>query len=370
MPSVPQISVVMTSRNDDHGGGMTHRMCHCFSSLRDQANRLHWPIELVLVEWNPPADRPPLRKVEGFPSSDDWFRFRIITVPDQVHASLPSADKIPLFQYIAKNVGLRRATAEIILCSNVDVILSDDLARHLATMPLAPKRHYRVDRWDVQFSDVPVSLAYEKRQKLALERLVRVNLRTGSYGRETLDLPDGWPRSENPLAAAAETLADFEAAEIARDPSLKGRPHTNACGDFALMHAADWRALRGYPEWPIHSWHIDSIFAAQGQAFGIEEGFLGGALPIYHIHHDAGWAVCYTGEVNEALLEGPRADGIGLGLTPTEHGYRIEVRRPPMPTLSYVDVLRFEASLRAYGPVSLNDPTWGMVSMQLPETVV
>jgi len=370
MLSSPRISFVMTSRNDDHGGGMTHRMRHCFCSLRDQANLLRWPVELLVVEWNPPPDRPPLGEVEGFPKSDDWFRFRIVTVAARLHHEFPSADKIPLFQYIAKNVGIRRASADLILCSNVDVILSDALARYLAHTPLADRRHYRVDRWDVQFSDVPTSLAYELRQELALERLVRVNLRTGSYSREMLGLPDEWPKCATPLASAATALAEIEAAAVEREPWQKDRPHTNACGDFALLSAAAWQQLRGYPEWPIHSWHIDSVFAAQGRAFGIAEAFLGCDLPIYHIHHDAGWAVCYTDGVSQALLDGPRSDGIGFGLAPTEDGYRVEVRTPPMPTLSYIDVLRFEASLRAYGPVRLNEDSWGMADRPLAETLM
>ncbi len=35
------------------------------------------------------------------------------------------------------------------------------------------------------------------------------------------------------------------------------RLHTNACGDFTLLARDDWFRLRGYPEWPIFSWHID-----------------------------------------------------------------------------------------------------------------
>jgi len=52
----PFLSVVATSRNDNHGGDIDRRMQLCLAGLAAQANRHELPVELVLVEWNPPPD--------------------------------------------------------------------------------------------------------------------------------------------------------------------------------------------------------------------------------------------------------------------------------------------------------------------------
>ena len=56
----PHLSIVAASRNDDHGGNLFERMQLFVDGLADQARRFDMPTELVLVEWNPPADRPSL----------------------------------------------------------------------------------------------------------------------------------------------------------------------------------------------------------------------------------------------------------------------------------------------------------------------
>ena len=54
--SAPYLSVVAAARNDDHGGNLLRRLQIFVNALVGQANRHRLPIELVLVEWNPPAE--------------------------------------------------------------------------------------------------------------------------------------------------------------------------------------------------------------------------------------------------------------------------------------------------------------------------
>jgi hypothetical protein len=72
--------------------------------------------------------------------------------------------------------------------------------------------------------------------------------------------------------------------------------HTNACGDFTLLAREDWFRLRGYPEWPIHSWHLDSAFMYAAAAQGIREVALGPKYRIYHIDHGSGWSPNAAGD--------------------------------------------------------------------------
>ena len=57
--AAPYISVIVTARNDNHGVNMLGRMQAFLDSWILQAQRYDLPSEIVVVEWNPPADRPP-----------------------------------------------------------------------------------------------------------------------------------------------------------------------------------------------------------------------------------------------------------------------------------------------------------------------
>ena len=69
--------------------------------------------------------------------------------------------------------------------------------------------------------------------------------------------------------------------------------HTNGCGDFTLLARDDWFRLRGYPDWPIFSWHLDSVLMFAAHAQGLREVALGPAYRSYHIDHSvgSGWSL-------------------------------------------------------------------------------
>src|SRR5690349_11117145 len=127
MSQTPKLSVVATSRNDDHGGNLLPRTQWFIDGLVEQSSRHELPTELVLVEWNPPADRPPLAEALRWPAAGSSLTARVVTVPPERHAKLDFADAMPLFQMIAKNVGIRRARGEYILATNIDILFSDPL---------------------------------------------------------------------------------------------------------------------------------------------------------------------------------------------------------------------------------------------------
>jgi hypothetical protein len=152
--SAPYISVIVTARNDNHGVNMLGRMQAFLDSWILQAQRYDLPSEIVVVEWNPPADRPPLKEALRWPESTAPCCVRFIEVPREVHQSIPYASAIPLHQMIAKNVGIRRARGEFLLLTNIDIIFSAELMQFLASRSLDPGAMYRMDRLDVG-SDIP-----------------------------------------------------------------------------------------------------------------------------------------------------------------------------------------------------------------------
>ena len=71
MCAAPYLSVVVTARNDDHGGNLLGRMQVFVDAWISQAKRHNLSSELIVVEWNPPAGRPLAGQDARFDVGDD-----------------------------------------------------------------------------------------------------------------------------------------------------------------------------------------------------------------------------------------------------------------------------------------------------------
>lgn len=176
----PYLSIVVTARNDDHGGNLLGRMQAFVNNWLGQARRFQIASELIIVEWNPPHDRPSLAQALRWPSDRGPCDVRIIEVSPELHRRLAHADALPLYQMIGKNVGIRRARGEFILATNIDVLFSSELAAFLAEQKLDPARMYRIDRHDTA-SDVPVDAHPQEQLEYCRTHLIRINRREGTF---------------------------------------------------------------------------------------------------------------------------------------------------------------------------------------------
>ncbi len=266
----PYLSVVATSRNDDHGGNLTLRMQLFVQCLAAQAKRHRLKTELVLVEWNPPADRPRLRETLRFDAHHPFCSVRIVDVPAAIHSRYRHAQALPVYQMIAKNVGIRRARGRFVLATNVDIVFSDPLFARLAEQDLQVGRCYRSIRHDVDnalTSEMPVEAVLD----YCKSHLIRVNQRDGS-----LDVRDG---SRHIIYRPEVTEKELGHAKL----------FTNGCGDFTLLSQEDWRRLRGYAELDMFSFHLDSLFLHCAYYAGIAEHVFPDDHVHYHIEHQEGW---------------------------------------------------------------------------------
>src|SRR5580658_3449222 len=102
----PYLSVVVTARNDDHGGNLLGRMQAFVNGWIAQCKRHGLHSELILVEWNPPAERPYLADALHWPKDLGPCEVRIIQVPPDLHRRYAHAAAQPLYQMIGKNAGI------------------------------------------------------------------------------------------------------------------------------------------------------------------------------------------------------------------------------------------------------------------------
>jgi len=359
LSDAPYLSVVAASRNDNHGGGLRERMQHFVSGLAEQCDRFSVPAELILVEWNPPGDRPKLSEALSWPPSS-MCDYRIIEVPAAIHARMDHGGRLPLFQMIAKNVGIRRARASFILATNIDILFNDELFEVLAKRQLRENAMYRVDRYDAH-PDVPVDAGIEERLEWCAANVVRINYRSISvnvltghrHGIERVNTRAmqffTWVRR-----VMGESLISRAKKLVPPKLLLKVPPriertllHTNACGDFTLLHRKWWESVRGYAEWQMYSFHIDSLLCHAAFHAGAEEIVLTEGARIYHIEHKGGWSP----DPSDDLALDARLQALGL------------------PYLSDEELDRLIRKMyQERRPLIFNDDDWGLIHDELPET--
>lgn len=391
----PYVSLVVTSRNDNHGLNIQQRMQAFVDGWFFQAAKFNLPSELIFVEWNPPADRPRLIDSLRWPENRGPCRLRLIEVPPELHGQFACADRLPLYQFIAKNVGIRRARAPFILTSNIDILFSDELFAFLAERKLEKGVIYRNDRLDVpmELPEVPIDELIPWCQK----NVIRINgtswtldLRNGNLFAITTTPLAAWlgfaneviiylgktaPKFVRSLALACRHLTtgnrdlaksitrtawqsakDFFQHKYANTTKMLARVkqavsgHTNACGDFELMDRDSWFAIQGYPEYEGYSMHIDSLLLLCAIASGrVREEILDYPMAHYHIEHSVGSG--FTPEGERQLFERLAKQGI--------------------PFLLWEEV---EASVRQFSVMgskaSFNDQSWGLAPFSLRETIL
>lgn len=171
--SSPFLSVVVVSRNDNHGDNLNRRTQIFINSLFAQADRHEISMELVFVEWNPPHDKPSVKDAFIWPQNK-FCTLKIITVPPEEHNKLAHSKGLPLFQMIGKNVGIKNASGEYILVTNIDVILSDEICKYIKHQ-LENKTIYRCDRWDAD-RDVPLSNDIDEILKYCETHIIRFQI--------------------------------------------------------------------------------------------------------------------------------------------------------------------------------------------------
>ena len=182
----PYVSLVAVGQNADYGGNFVGRMQNFLDVLFELGARRRAALELVFVEWNPPPGKPSLASVLRWPEPLP-FPVRFVEVPPEVHERLPNGDVMPIFEFIAKNVGIRRARGEFVLATNPDNVFAPAVIDVFARRELASDSFYRVDRFDVR-EPLPEG-SVRKRLAFCRTHIWRVN----ELGRTvTFDRPPGW----------------------------------------------------------------------------------------------------------------------------------------------------------------------------------
>jgi hypothetical protein len=140
----PKISAVVVARNDDYMSDFAERL----------RATIDWNIrylvdEIVLVEWNPPADR----ELLAYDLTKRFSCLRAYVVPAEVHTELCENEHVKLLEYHAKNVGIRRANSPWIIATNADAAFGFDLINRILTTDLSPDVAWTAERIDIPWRE-------------------------------------------------------------------------------------------------------------------------------------------------------------------------------------------------------------------------
>jgi len=240
--SAPFLSIVLTGRNDEYGGDFQTRFLRALAfNTRELAAR-GIPYEVVFVEWAPDPQRPLLVDlvVDTIGALRDSGTFRGIVVDRAYHDALSLNPRLEYLEFLAKNVGIRRAAGEYVLTTNCDVLFSRTVLDVLQQGRLDPRVLYRAVRHDV---------------KIAVD----------------------------------SSLVDWEMLEDPRN--LEHPPRTltppfmgGGTGDFLLLDRASLHSLRGFNEvYRVARIGIDHNFVVKVLSDGLTIRDIGG--PVYHLNH-------------------------------------------------------------------------------------
>lgn len=283
----PYLSIVVTTRNDNHGGDLLKRTSCFVQGIYHQAQKFNVSVELIIVEWNPPHDKPLLKDVLVPPPADSGVSLRYIIVPEETHKVYKMAERIPLFQMTAKNVGIRRANGRFILCTNIDLLFSDQLFAFLNKQLLLKEVFYRANRVDVK-ADVLQESTFEAQIDCAKKNVITIlgKGRGHEYLRNVPDFIYGFSNVSKLLNRLFKFFFKYYYPEK-EFPMID--LDTAACGDFTLMSKEAWLKIEGYPELDLYSIHIDSMAIIAAKAAGYRQEILPLTMCAYHIYHEDGW---------------------------------------------------------------------------------
>lgn len=260
-----KVSVVLVGRNDDYGGRQVERVNYAMNCMLDTFD------EVIYVDWNTDG---PKTLIDDLDIKVHPEKLVIITVPPaqckEIMGSVNYAAGQKCCEVLARNVGIRRATGDIIIDSNTDIIPPKREFLDVLLASLRKGDMYTIAKHDVEI-DVLNEMYKQSGSYLAVRDIVPLQ-----YGVNPISKRLIFPSLEMNL----EIMSTLPVEHHHVASSL-----ICACGDMQIAHKETWWAIKGFEESMMKRMYIDSIV----QYKVILNGGTVRATsfpPIYHIEHE------------------------------------------------------------------------------------
>lgn len=237
----PYVSLCVVGRHDNFSNFFEQRTQNFIDSVALGLERFPLArVELVFVDYATPSDRSPLSETFTLPESLRG-RVRFINVPESVHTQLQNKlnSTLGFFEYIVKNIGIRRSNGQFVLSTNPDNLFPSTLFQLIAEEDFNEGVFYRSVRWDTRdntFKDITV---HELTQLIAEPwRLRHVDVKKRC------------------------AVGDGRFVLIDSDQRLLDQAYPCGGGDFIMLSKKLWSVANGFDEAPANP-NVDAVFISK-----------------------------------------------------------------------------------------------------------
>lgn len=259
-----KLSAVIIGRNDNYGGFLNERATYCLNTMLETFD------EVVYVDWN--SDGRSL--VEDLQITVHPERLVAYKVTPEMCKKL-MGEKIystsqKCCEVLARNVGIRRATGDVIVSTNIDIIPPSRGYLDALVNTVGPKEFWTIAKHDVE-----------------LKNIDEIYKQAGSYSGLQNVLP--MYTGVNPISSRVIFPSVVMTKEMIETIPLHGHHVASslicACGDFQIAHKSLWYEIKGFEENMKKRLYADTIVQYKA--------ILAGATlrahnfpPVYHIDHE------------------------------------------------------------------------------------
>ncbi len=119
-----KLTHILTGKNDNYAGFFEERLYLTMKYNLHLYKKLGIDVEFLFVEWNPLQDKELLSTKLAQQFKD--YDFKAYVIQPDIHDKVVGKYAYMTFlEFFAKNVGIKRASGDYILCSNADIFLSE-----------------------------------------------------------------------------------------------------------------------------------------------------------------------------------------------------------------------------------------------------
>jgi len=255
-----KLSAVCCGRNDNYGGHLLESAVYSLNSMLQSFD------EVIYVDWNTEEGKKTVAaELESKLTNVD--RLRVIEVtPAQVKKIMGDAPAQPMCEVMARNVGIRRATGDVVVSTNIDIIAPPREQLELAFRDMKPGMMLTLAKHDVELEDL-----------------------TKIFG-ETVDVQERmplvfglWPMQKRLMSPHLAVTKDvLDANPVSSHHTLASV--ICACGDFQAAHRDTWHTIKGFEEEMKKRLYADTTVQYQVIMSG-GVVYASNFPPVYHIEH-------------------------------------------------------------------------------------
>ena len=238
------LSIIVTGRHDNYSSGFESRIQNFLNSLDYSAKIIPLAqFEVIIVDYATPKTNSPLSK-ELKIGKYLKAKVRFINVSPDIHTQICKQfnKSSPYFEYMAKNIGIRRAYGKYILITNPDNLFSTDFFELIAKQELNPFIVYRSQLW---YTDKNTFL----NSNFTVNRLIKY-------------MSEPWILSNFHISPVCHPENQRFAIINSCDGMYKKLIHRCGTGDFILLSKKMWHFLKGFNEVPANP-DVDTVFNAR-----------------------------------------------------------------------------------------------------------